>query len=742
MTSTRPSRAPRTRRFLAALTATVALAAAVFGAGAAVAADRESATSPPDEPSISFTAAPADGGVLAAGQPLTVSLSARNSTSLSVATGTVHLSTSARPLATRSDLRAWLEGEGPADRTDVALADTAMPGMAAGSTSVLTATVDGALFAGYAPGVYPLRASYDSDGGGGIATSVVVIPGDPGTGALGVVVPITAPAIGTGLLDSEELTELTAARGALRVELDAVTGTSAILAVDPAIVAAIRVLGTKAPATATQWLDDLMGLPNPRFALQFADADLATQVAAGLKAPLAPTTLDSYMTASSFPAASSPTPQPSGSPDGSPGSNGSTGGIPTLADLMDVGAGPGVVFWPATGTAGAEVVAADAAQSTPTSPAITLIDSGALTTDDTVARAQAGDAQLLVYDADASTALGSAASATSSIDRQGALAAASAYAALAVAKAPGAPLLVAVDRSFERTDLRGAVVAAQQLGGRTATGLAQIAATPPASVGLRAVAGDDSRADALGHLISDETALADFSSILTTPEVLTSPERASMLQVLGNAWRLTPDRGASALADHRAQTKKTLASVSITPSSSITLAATSAPLGFAVRNDLPWPVSLVLIATPGDARLVVQNTTPVEAGPEQTTRAKVPVQARVGSGESTLHLKLRSPTMVAIGDQVSFAVSVRAEWESVGLIVMAAIVGLMLVLGVVRTVTRRRRRRALAQRSEEDPEVDPAEDASAADRSDDVTGPAGAPVDRADPSDSERGGDA
>lgn len=38
---------------------------------------------------------------------------------------------------------------------------------------------------------------------------------------------------------------------------------------------------------------------------------------------------------------------------------------------------------------------------------------------------------------------------------------------------------------------------------------------------------------------------------------------------------------------------------------------------------------------------------------------------------------------------------------------MAAIVGLMLVLGVVRTVTRRGRRRALAQRSE----ADPAEDA-------------------------------
>jgi hypothetical protein len=87
-------------------------------------------------------------------------------------------------------------------------------------------------------------------------------------------------------------------------QLDAVTGSNAVLAVDPAIVAAIRVLGTAAPASAVAWLSDLMTLPNPRFALQFGDADLATQIAAGLGAPLTALPLDPYMSARDFRAAS------------------------------------------------------------------------------------------------------------------------------------------------------------------------------------------------------------------------------------------------------------------------------------------------------------------------------------------------------------------------------------------------------------------------------------------------------
>ena len=84
----------------------------------------------------------------------------------------------------------------------------------------------------------------------------------------------------------------------------------------------------------------------------------------------------------------------------------------------------------------------------------------------------------------------------------------------------------------------------------------------------------------------------------------------------------------------------------------------------------------------------------------------------MGSGESSIDMRLRSPTMVAVGDEVRVAVSVRAEWEGVGVVVMAVAVAGMLAIGILRTVGRVRARRA-ARAGE-------GGDAGADDRSDDV----------------------
>ena len=92
-------------------------------------------------------------------------------------------------------------------------------------------------------------------------------------------------------------------------------GTAAILAVDPAIPAAIRVLGTAAPASATEWLARLETLANSRFALQFGDADVAAQLQAGLARPLRPLSLQAYIDPANFAPVTAPTPSPSATPD-------------------------------------------------------------------------------------------------------------------------------------------------------------------------------------------------------------------------------------------------------------------------------------------------------------------------------------------------------------------------------------------------------------------------------------------
>jgi hypothetical protein len=92
-----------------------------------------------------------------------------------------------------------------------------------------------------------------------------------------------------------------------------------------------------------------------------------------------------------------------------------------------------------------------------------------------------------------------------------------------------------------------------------------------------------------------------------------------------------------------------------------------------VRNDLRWPVSVVL-SRPGTTRASSCRRRPRRRGRVAEHPRAGARPGAVGSGESTLDLQLRSATGVEIGDSVPVHVSVRAEWESVGIVVMITLV--------------------------------------------------------------------
>ncbi len=665
-----------------------ALTALVLALGLAL-APTAVATADPAPADVTFTAAPTDSGVLVAGQPLTVALHASNTTAVPAPAGGVRIAIGESPLTTRDALNSWLAGDAPAPAArEIGTATVGELEAFAERTETATIDPEATGLSTLAPGVYPLTATYASARGDLVAASVLVVPDAAATGTVGVIVPITTAARAEGLLTAEELETLTGVGGDLRGQLNAVAGTVATLAVDPAIVASIRVLGTSAPESAQLWLSELLALPNARFALQFGDADLAAQIGAGLGAPLTVPSLAAELDESDFAAPDAATDAPSPTATGAPETV-----LPTLDELLDIGGGLGGYYWPATDTAGSATVAALAALATPETPVTTLVPSS-VTGASSSGRADADGAALLVYDADVSAALQAVSVADDSVDRGRARAAASAFAALAGAADPGSSLLVTVDRGSDRTAaaLRDAIDAALTLTGRSPVAFDATLAEPASAVTLSAVEPDPARVGALTDMLTDETELTSFASVLTDPRLLLSPERTAILQLMGAAWLPDAAGFADAVDEHRDASRDTLGSVSILQPSGVTLAASSASLGLTVRNDLPWPVSLVLITTPNDPRVIVQNTTPIVAGAAQNTRADVPIQARVGSGESNLTVQLRSPSMIAIDAPLSVDVSVRAEWETVGIGVMIALVAAMLVLGVIRTVRRRRRR--------------------------------------------------
>ena len=689
-----------------------------------------------------FTLSPVGGGVVRPGEQLAVSVALQNGTELPIAPASVTLALGASPLADREALTDWLAGE----TSGVATADVgtgAIDAVAPGGTQVAGIGVEAAnpVLQNREPGVYPLIATYQGADGPETSTSAMIVPDDSAeTVGIGVVVPITAEGLSEGLLTRDQLIALTAPTGSLSTQLNAVEGTSSILAVDPAIPASIRVLGTSAPATALEWLARLDALPQSRFPLQFGDADVAVQLEAGLPRPLAPTSLSFYMSPADFAPGTGPTPEATSGPTATADVDPDAPVYPDLATLLDIGGGRAGVFWPAAGTAGPENLATLGGLTVDDQTSLTLVPSAATVEGangaTVAAHAHVGEADVLVYDTGVSRALQEASRTDENALRGAALTEATAYLAFASAETGGAPLLVALDRDIarDRVGLHSAITTATQAPGYTPLTLGRLASSDAHDVVIADAAADPARVATASALLADENELSRFATILDDTSLITGPERAELLQLLGVAWLPDPETWSAAIAAHRGQTATTLGSVDLLPTSTINLFGSDADLGFWVRNDLPYPVNLVLYATPDNLRLDVQPATPLVAGASSNTRVEVPVQARIGNGEVTLALQLRSRASVAIGEGTTVQINVRAEWESAGIAALSIVVGGLLVLGVVRTVLRvRARRRARAGGAEP-------KDAGEATLSDpaDTSGPVdSAPADPPGPADPE-----
>jgi len=696
--------ARRIARWAAVSAAALAIAAStvvVVPAAAQAAGPTPSPSATQLSGKATLTLSPLGRGVVPQQGGLSAYVTLDNGTAAEFDAGTVTLSLGTAPLADRSALSKWLGG----DASDVELmtvGTTPMDAVPSGGSSPVLVQVPAAE-AQRAPGVYPMLASLNGPDGAITAPSVMIVadPAQPQS-TIGVVVPITAGPLTTGLLTADELQAMTASDGQLTALLDGVAGTSAILAVDPAITTAIRVLGNSAPADATAWLERLTSLSNARFALQFGDADVAAQIDAGAATLMTPLELSAYLDPTHFPSGSSgPTPAPTPTPI-----------LPDTKTLTDVPGAVAGVYWPFTDTANDKVLTT---LRTADTTALTLVATGSTVagaSNATVpARARMADSRVLLYDSAISAELAQASTAVDPQHRGAPLAAATANLVFAGKDAAGAPLLVTVDRASTRdaVGLRSAIEAA--FDGAAPASLASLESASPVDTTFGTTNPDAARTAAFTALSSDEDALHDFSSVLTDPAVLTGPERGQILQLIGGGWLGDDQAWAAALAAHRAHTTKTLNSVRILAPSDLVVLSSGADLRFWVRNDLQWPVSVTLHASPDSPKLVVQPLTEVQASAASNTRAIVPVKARVGNGEVAISLSLKSPTGVSIGTVQVANVNVRADWEAFGLTALIVLVVAFLVVGVFRTV-RRRRRRAAATAAEAAPVDEQAQDSA------------------------------
>jgi len=712
----RPSLLRRLRGLAAAAAAVLALALVPAGPGFASVAPAPSthvstAAGDSDDPPLSATVAAEKAGVLAPGEPLTVSITVTNSSDLAYGSGTAVLWVDPTAQKSRSSLDSWLASTDAVDKS-VTVGSAPVPTLESGSSTIVTVTVPAGSLpfaADPSQSVFGIGASVSM----GTTTtnargSLVWSPGATATpSTVGVVMPIVSPSTSDGLISAADLATYTAPNGVLTRELDGLVHHSTVaIGLDPMIVASIRALGNAAPASASEWLFRLSLLPNDTFSLGFGDADIVGQIQSGLAKPLTPISLGYALDPKNFtpspspvgePAAVDPTPTKSPTPSPTP-TAGNQPVLPTLDELVSWDFSLQGIAWPGDGT----VRAADLAPLRAAGYSTTLISGGNTNaaslngTSNAVLPFDGG--KLGVADASLSAAIRQAASASSDASWNAAMSKVNAQLELASQEGGQAKhVLIAFDRSWPSsgTQLQRTLDSLLNSPWSAPATLPETLSAPSTS-GLALVDAPESqsRVSAIRSLTDDEGRLDQFATILDDPTTLTGASRSQLLTLLAVSWQNPRNDWGAAVTKSHAATSKTLNSVTIVPTENVNLVSAQGSIPFTVVNELrSEAVNLVLRADPSNSRLEIDQDTTKRVPADSRATMLVPVKAKLGNGQVTLTLTLYSPTGVQIGPQSTAKVDVHADWEGIGALILGILLVLLFGFGLVRNILRRRDQR-------------------------------------------------
>lgn len=662
----------------------IALAASVALIAHPAVVDSAIATTTPasDERVIELIAAPANSGIVRPGGPASVRVTITNTGTVSTGDMLVELGISGSTAATADDLGQWFGGATTVDTPTVVTARvSALEPDASAVLDLMVADTDAVFSGPFGARLAMITASaVDAEATAAPLardrTAVVWVP-DATTAPLATttfVAAIATPGEPGAFLSADVLAGYTAPGGALTRTLDAVAGRPVLLAIDPRVIASIRLLGDAAPADAVLFLERLLAAPNESFLLPWADADsLATINASSTPVPRPEGT--GIVSGSSV----GPVETPAPSPD--------SDDVITIDKLMEWPATLGGVAWaePASLTSPAVSMLSDDGTSVVIAPGSSL--------ESTAAVQQLGELRVLRVDDTVSAAARAASLAESQQRFDHAMARVSAVLASSAAAEPGIPVIIPLARD--------------QLAGtdRLLDTIAQTVALPWSAGGLVSDAlSRSSVASSVIEATADETRLASvraaleaeardraFAAIAVTPTSITDVRRLELLAALSVGWGA---QSVEALRGFVRESTELQSSVQVVESSAITLLADRASLPVTVQNELDVAVRVFVKVDPDTTQLRVLDTrveTLVE--PRSQTRALVPVES-LTNGQVDITVTVRDADNTIIGNPTRVALNLQAGWETAGTIAMAVALVLLLGFGIARDVRKRRRLRA------------------------------------------------
>lgn len=204
-------------------------------------------------------------------------------------------------------------------------------------------------------------------------------------------------------------------------------------------------------------------------------------------------------------------------------------------------------------------------------------------------------------------------------------------------------------------------------------------------------AGGEVTAEDLVAARSAEADVATLATVLSDPQAVTGDGSDVVAAAVSAAWRADSAGRSAYTAAVSGLRAAVAASLSPVPTSTINVIAESASMPVRVVSSLDQEVTVRVHLVPSSTRLQVAQDVEVTVPAQGEATVGVPITA-VGSGEVTVSIDLLAADGTRVGTPVSILTRVHADWESMGTRVVAVLLALVLVVGIVRTVRRGRRR--------------------------------------------------
>jgi hypothetical protein len=224
----------------------------------------------------------------------------------------------------------------------------------------------------------------------------------------------------------------------------------------------------------------------------------------------------------------------------------------------------------------------------------------------------------------------------------------------------------------------------------------------------------------LRALDRSRTDLAAFATVAADPTTITRPLEPGFVTPTAVAFRAAEPSRTLAVQHAEQQATAVQGSLSVQTRAPFLFVAEEEDLPVRVRSTLEQDATVEVVLRPDDPRLRApeRRTVTIPAATRDAdgdlvateTSVGVPVEG-FGSGNVTVEVELVSAAQpqVRVAEPQEFVVRVRADWESVGTVVVAVLLALALVAGIWRTVRRGRSPRRLAGATVDQP-APPAQD--------------------------------